>query len=194
MISPSGTSVSPHEFRFDFGTTWLDFLATLRRPLAADRLERLSRPERLDEWLARVGMAPLTSSSDADLEAARELREGIRALCLDAIADAPTDPRALGLLNRWLRVGAGSLRAEPRSGGTGIGLEAPAHASQALARLARQAATDLGGRAAVHLRACEAADCGAVFLDLTGRRRWCSTTLCGNRERVRAHRLRRRES
>ena len=37
------------------------------------------------------------------------------------------------------------------------------------------------------VRACPGDDCGWLFLDPRGRRRWCSMTSCGNRAKVRAH-------
>jgi predicted RNA-binding Zn ribbon-like protein len=87
----------------------------------------------------------------------------------------------------------GRLRAAAGQDGA-IALEPPANASQALARVARQAAGDLASPMAQALHACEADDCGALFLDPGGRRRWCSSATCGNRERVRAHRERARAS
>jgi len=41
--------------------------------------------------------------------------------------------------------------------------------------------------AARHVRACPMPDCGWVFADPTGRRRWCSMAWCGNRSKVRRH-------
>src|SRR5579875_1617295 len=46
------------------------------------------------------------------------------------------------------------------------------------------------GPAAVHLCASDA--CGWVFLDPTGRRRWCSMAVCGNRAKARRHAARQR--
>ncbi len=37
------------------------------------------------------------------------------------------------------------------------------------------------------VRACPMPDCGWVFTDPSGRRRWCSMAWCGNRSKVRAH-------
>ena len=35
------------------------------------------------------------------------------------------------------------------------------------------------------LRRCPGRDCGWVFLDTSGRRRWCSMATCGSREKMR---------
>jgi len=42
------------------------------------------------------------------------------------------------------------------------------------------------------VRACPGEDCGWLFLDKRGRRRWCDMAVCGNRAKVRAHAARRR--
>jgi predicted RNA-binding Zn ribbon-like protein len=67
---------------------------------------------------------------------------------------------------------------------------APPTAAAALTRIARQAAEHLAGPTATRLRACDDHDCGMLFDDVTGRRRWCSAAICGVRHRVRAHRSR----
>jgi predicted RNA-binding Zn ribbon-like protein len=54
----------------------------------------------------------------------------------------------------------------------------------ALADAAAGLLTD-GPREAVH--ACPGKDCGWLFLDPRGRRRWCSMAVCGNRAKARAH-------
>jgi predicted RNA-binding Zn ribbon-like protein len=46
--------------------------------------------------------------------------------------------------------------------------------------------------AAQHVRACPMPDCGWVFADPSGRRRWCSMAWCGNRSKVRRHHARQR--
>lgn len=44
------------------------------------------------------------------------------------------------------------------------------------------------------IRACPGDDCGWLFLDTRGRRRWCIMSSCGNRAKVRAHAERHRAS
>jgi predicted RNA-binding Zn ribbon-like protein len=38
-----------------------------------------------------------------------------------------------------------------------------------------------------HVRACPGHDCGWLFLDRSGRRRWCLMATCGNRAKARRH-------
>ncbi len=60
----------------------------------------------------------------------------------------------------------------------------------AVARDAVDLLTDPVARAA--LRQCEGDNCPIVYLDTSRgrRRRWCSSEICGNRERVARHRRR----
>jgi predicted RNA-binding Zn ribbon-like protein len=191
MAVRSPATPAPTDLRFDAGTTWLNLLATVRRPLGDDRIERIPDTARLREWLARSGLAPAVAPTPRDLQRTVELREALRSLALAATTDAELDPRAVTVLNRWLAASPGRIRAHLRHRDA-IALDPPASVSQALARIARQAANDLSSPMASALHACDARDCGAVFLDPGGRRRWCSPTTCGNRERVRAHRARTR--
>jgi predicted RNA-binding Zn ribbon-like protein len=48
-------------------------------------------------------------------------------------------------------------------------------------------ATDIGA-----VRACPGHDCGWLFLDPRGRRRWCTMAVCGNRAKARRHAARTR--
>jgi predicted RNA-binding Zn ribbon-like protein len=42
------------------------------------------------------------------------------------------------------------------------------------------------------IRACPGHDCGWLFLDPRGRRRWCTMAVCGNRAKARRHAARTR--
>jgi predicted RNA-binding Zn ribbon-like protein len=48
------------------------------------------------------------------------------------------------------------------------------------------------GRRLARVRRCPGRNCGWLFLDLSGRRRWCSMTTCGSREKMRRMYERRR--
>jgi predicted RNA-binding Zn ribbon-like protein len=40
---------------------------------------------------------------------------------------------------------------------------------------------------------CPGTDCGWLFVDRQGHRRWCTMSICGNRAKARAHARRRRD-
>jgi predicted RNA-binding Zn ribbon-like protein len=72
-------------------------------------------------------------------------------------------------------------------------LAAPPECAQLLGAIARDAVellTDPVARAG--LRQCEGDNCPIIYVDSSRgrRRRWCSSEVCGNRERVARHRRR----
>jgi predicted RNA-binding Zn ribbon-like protein len=67
----------------------------------------------------------------------------------------------------------------------------PRDTGEALARIARQALEQLTGPERHQLVSCAEHDCRWVFLDASGRRRWCPSPSCASRGRVRALRARR---
>jgi predicted RNA-binding Zn ribbon-like protein len=73
-------------------------------------------------------------------------------------------------------------------------LSAPSTAREALGRVARAAVETLSGARRTELQQCADAECGLLFLDATGRRRWCAAEVCGVRNRVRSHRERAKSS
>lgn len=196
--------------RFDLGPAWLNLLGSVGTAYGPDPIERLTGPARLAEWLAGEGLTPAERGlTDADVTAARELREALRALMLAAVGGRAADPAAIATLNRFLsyaeplaiapnanRQGAvEGAPCGPAGGGAGAGspvrVVPPRTARAALARVAQEAAGHLGGTEAGHLHQCADDGCRAAFLDPGGRRRWCSTERCGVKSRVRAHRARR---
>ncbi|MEV5429609.1 ABATE domain-containing protein [Streptomyces sp. NPDC052701] len=188
-----GTATAPHELRFDAGRVCLDLLSTTHPG------ERLDSVEALRAWIAGSGLVPAgTPLAHADaswLAGFRELRcqtgrlvrarpaPGGRAYDLalarvnDLARPAPPAPRAVlgedGLLVRRL--------------------DGPPGCAALLAAVARDTVdllTDPVARAG--LRQCAGDDCPIVYLDTSRgrRRRWCSSEVCGNRERVARHRRR----
>jgi predicted RNA-binding Zn ribbon-like protein len=71
---------------------------------------------------------------------------------------------------------------------TSTGLEQP------LLAVARSAVELICSQDRLLVRACPGPQCGWVFLDRRGRRRWCSMSSCGNRAKVRTHAARHRTS
>ncbi|MFB9235524.1 CGNR zinc finger domain-containing protein [Plantactinospora siamensis] len=177
------------EFRTGNGADWLDFLATLLGRYRPAQVEMLADPAALRGWLGEHGMAPVSAVTSADVDAARLLREALHRAAAATVHGQPPareDVRAI----------QGALAADRppgiRRAGTTLQLTRPADASVALAWLARQAAVDLAGPTRERLHACGDDTCSGIFVDHTGRRRWCSDERCGVRARVRAHRARAR--
>ncbi|MCX5200883.1 ABATE domain-containing protein [Streptomyces sp. NBC_00237] len=184
----TGTAAHCPVWWFDSGRVCLDLLATHVRGA-----ELLRGPGELESWLRGAGLVPAGTRLDGVtgewVEGFRELRrllvELVEGGCPDGDLDtvnslasaAPPAPRAIRAPDGTL---AYALAAEPRC-------------EQLLAVVARDAVallTDPAARSC--LRRCEGDNCARLYLDTSRgrRRRWCSSEVCGNRERVARHRRR----
>ncbi|MEU2622235.1 ABATE domain-containing protein [Streptomyces sp. NPDC007157] len=197
-----GTATAPYELRFDAGRICLDLLATTHPG------ERLDALEPLRAWITGSGLVPpgtpLAHADTGWLVAFRELRGHVAQLVRERNAGrngvrSNTRPRsydfALAGVNDLARAAAPPApRAVPGADGFLVReLAGPPECAALLAAVARDAVellTDPVARAAV--RECEGDNCPIVYLDTSRgrRRRWCSSEICGNRERVARHRRR----
>jgi predicted RNA-binding Zn ribbon-like protein len=188
-----GTATPPYEPRFDAGRICLDLLATTHPA------ERLDGAEALCAWIGGVGLVPEgTALGRADaswLVGFRELRSHIGQLVRHPHApDTSSYDRALRRVNELARAETPAPCAvRGPDGGLTRALADPPTCAGLLAVVARDAVdllTDPVARAAV--RECEGDNCPLVYVDTSRgrRRRWCSSEVCGNRERVARHRRR----
>ncbi|MCX4526100.1 MULTISPECIES: ABATE domain-containing protein [unclassified Streptomyces] len=180
---------------FDSGRVCLDLVAT------SAPHEGIRDTDELRLWLTGAGLVPdrtpLARMGPDWVDAFRALRHDVETLVraeLDAGAPSPGTAAALARVNGpaagpppglcAVRDQQGHLVRELCGGVECAGLLA------AVARDAVELLTDPGDRAL--LRACEGDGCARVYLDTSRghRRRWCSSELCGNRERVARHRRR----
>jgi predicted RNA-binding Zn ribbon-like protein len=175
------------EFRFGYGAPWLDLLATLRMRRRPPEQEYLTDPAALQAWLRAEKLQPVSAPTGAQLDAFVELREALYLLARSSLEGTRPPAAAVQALNAALRYDT-----PPQLSATADGVQArrPADATVALGRIAREAAETLTGPARERLRPCGDDTCGGIFLDDSGRRRWCSDAQCGSRARVRAHRAR----
>jgi predicted RNA-binding Zn ribbon-like protein len=188
-----GSATAPYELRFDTGRICLDLLAT------AHPAERLDSTAVLRAWITGSGLVPpgtCLAHADASWPAAfRELRAQLGPL-LRGRAAPGSEPyeRALARVNDMARSAPPAPRAVRGDDGTLIRrLAQPPDRDALLGAIARDAVdllTDPVARAC--LRQCEGDNCPIVYLDTSRgrRRRWCSSEVCGNRERVARHRRR----
>lgn len=186
-----------YELRFDSGRLCLDLLATGGGRLGEGRAERLAGPEELRDWLAGAGVVPPgTPLGGVDAGwvgrflAARELLQRVVHAEIDGRA-ADSDLERVNALAAAAPPAVLAVRAED---GTLVRHVATAPGCDALVgRVARDAVellTDPVARG--QLRRCAGQTCSLVYLDTSRgrRRRWCSSEVCGNRERVARHRRR----
>lgn len=144
--------------------------------LDADTVQRLRRDAgRRPEAAARV------------LSSARRLRTLLHTAVLD-----PENDRSLAQVGAYARAAMQALMLRPGPEGRPHwdfrepSLAQPVHAA------ARAGAELLTGPDLSLVKACPGNDCGWLFIDRRGRRRWCSMSSCGNRAKVRAHAARQR--
>ncbi|QNE77035.1 hypothetical protein F0344_22630 [Streptomyces finlayi] len=184
-----------YDWRFGSGRISLDLVATGTGPLGA--CEQFTGPGPLADWLVAAGLVPcgtvLAAVDDTWVTRFRRLRTDIGRL-LTAELGGGGDDTALEHVNALAAGTPPGLRAV-RAGGGALTrtLNAPPVCGELLAAVARDCVdllTDPAARAA--LRRCEGETCRRLYLDTSRghRRRWCSSEVCGNRERVARHRRR----
>jgi predicted RNA-binding Zn ribbon-like protein len=172
-------------FRTGNGAAWLDLLSTLAGRYRDERVDAIDTTETVRAWLREHDLEPGAAVTVADVVRVAETRETLHRL---AVAAVRGDPPAAADVRRINAVLEGDQGLQLSRGTGGLRPRRPASVDDALARLARQAVVDLSGQGHGALRACGDDTCSSIFLDTTGRRRWCTDLSCGNRARVRAHR------
>ncbi|MFI1585922.1 BTAD domain-containing putative transcriptional regulator [Embleya sp. NPDC020630] len=132
--------------------------------------------ERLVAWLRRRAEERPVEAAAA-LARAREFRADLYACLTD-----PQDVRAFNAVAETAREAAGA--AVFRRGEDGLGrwrLSPAAGLALPIYAVARSAAELLADPRRFFVRRCPDEACGWLFLDASGRRRWCSLAICGNR-------------
>lgn len=176
------------------GARWLD-LVNSRFVWNGEPVDFLADEAGFVKWLAALGAAP-----GPDITAERRelvaLRQSL-ASSFDAIASGGLPPSpCLELLNRLLaRLAIKSSLAVDADHLHLLSVRAiqgPQVAVEIAEEFARMLATIDYSR----LRHCENPACDMVFHDYgkNNRRRWCSTSICGNRDKVKRYRQRKNQS
>jgi predicted RNA-binding Zn ribbon-like protein len=179
--------VSGAAFRLEMGTAWLNLLTTLLGRRRARLEDAIATPADLARWLDAVGLAPRQRPDADDVRATHALRAHLYELARASADGTPVPAAAVRAVNEVL---AADQPPRLRVRSDGLRAARPADTRAALARLARQAVDQLTSADPPRLRACGDDTCAGIFVDDTGRRRWCNDTRCGSRTRVRAHRAR----
>ncbi|MFZ0818933.1 MAG: CGNR zinc finger domain-containing protein [Candidatus Acidiferrales bacterium] len=177
---PDGTNIAPHATYLAF----VDFLA------ASAVVHASSRPALLRLWET----AP--EEAEGLLGNAAELQNALRILFGARIDGAEIVPRQVEPINEILAHTEGYDHLEPLAEHTAgrpdwrLALHARAQGLPwLLTAIARSAAGLIAEGPRAPIRKCANPGCGLFFYDdsRTGRRRWCSMAVCGNRAKVAAH-------
>lgn len=165
------------------------FINSVDRETGEDELES---PEALRSWLAkRELLDPAEGVTEADLARALDVREGLRAVLL-ANNGLPLDEARVDRLDRAVRRAGVRVRFQPGRDpelvpdSTGV--------DGAIARLMAIVAAAVEHGRWERLKACPRDECEWAFYDRSKNRsgRWCQMEVCGNIEKARAFRQRRR--
>jgi predicted RNA-binding Zn ribbon-like protein len=174
----------------------LDFCNTCTGWNGAPVQEYLETYDHLVVWARETGLVDeaeaqaLREAAHRDPNGSRRALE--RALALrSALYSASTDPadrQAWESVAREARSAAANALLTPAAApgrrwsiAPETGLERP------VLEIAREAGDLLATLDLRHVRACSGTACGWLFLDPSGRRRWCTMAVCGNRAKARRH-------
>jgi predicted RNA-binding Zn ribbon-like protein len=182
------------QFRFDTGSLSLNFVATVRHRGAQQR-DLLPTPEALNDWFQRAGCSsPDVRPSLQDYEEALSLREAIYRTVRSLICNETPREEDIACIN----VNAAYSLAVPQitTPLCSVHWKSMHPIRACLADIARDAAMVIGDVERHHLKMCDNQSCQMLFVDNSpaNRRRWCAMTICGNREKIKMHRQRKRAS
>jgi predicted RNA-binding Zn ribbon-like protein len=159
--------------------------------------EYLRDPTVLAIWAREAGL--ITAADAADLIRATEqrpeiahalltrtlaLREALYSICLGA-----GDQAQWGLLGAEAATARARTRLVPGKAGPAVWQPEWSGPEAAVLAVAHAAADLLTGPRASTISTCSGVDCGWLFSDPRGRRRWCEMAVCGNRAKARRHRM-----
>jgi predicted RNA-binding Zn ribbon-like protein len=177
---------------YDFANS-LDLRRFVEQGAAHAGGDELATARQLKDWMQARGLLRKGERIDGvDHHRALALREAVRSFLKIATEDGQGSAAALRRFNEASAdfplvlgvssAGAVTLQPAPRASGL----------ARILAELQLLADTDRLGR----LKMCASDDCRWIFFDRSkpGNRRWCSSALCGNRQKTRAYRERQRQS
>jgi predicted RNA-binding Zn ribbon-like protein len=189
--------VSPETIQLWGGALCLDFANsvdydTRDRPLLAH--EALNVPADLARWARRLGVSRgrrLLAVDDDELGAALALRSAVYGVLAATARGQAPPPAALVRIAAEHAEAAAHARLVASGGDDGAArVWLPEWPARDPRRVRFAVATDavalLGDPDRLaRLCRCPGRDCGWLFLDTSGRRRWCSMSACGSREKMR---------
>ena len=160
-----------------------------------ERTDVLDDGERAVRWGRRLGLVAPSAApalAGAELGRLRWLREAVHRVFSDVAAGRAPAPAELEVIAASHReaVAAGTLTAAGAAYRLDWEHDDPRRLRLACAVAAVALLGDAERVARVHR--CPGRHCGWLFLDSSGRRRWCSMRTCGSREKMRRHRARAR--
>jgi predicted RNA-binding Zn ribbon-like protein len=155
--------------------------------------DELASARSLRDWMEPRGLLKRGERVDADdHRRAVALREAVRSFLKSRREDRPADAAAMRRLNE----ASADFPLVLKAANSGAVFLQPAPSASGLARVLAELQL-LADTGQLHrLKMCASDECRWVFFDRSkpGNRRWCSSALCGNRQKTRTYRQKRRGS
>jgi predicted RNA-binding Zn ribbon-like protein len=179
---------------YDFANT-LDLRHFVHHAVQHQQAEELRNPAALGDWMKERGLLERSGvPSQKTFEHALRLRSAIRDYLKCDPQERHRKAATIESLNKAMEPFLLRVAGSGKNGMKLLAAEAnaPAGLSAIVAELYDGALNGTLDR----LKMCAADECQRVFFDRSkpGSRRWCQTELCGNREKTRAYRERRKEA
>jgi predicted RNA-binding Zn ribbon-like protein len=175
----------PETIKLQGGALSLDFANSADWTEDGEPIEdALVEPDSLERWGRRVGVA--APAGEHELAAARELRPALRAVLIAAAHGDTPDPAARDLLLSTYAEAVAAARLSPRDGAYVLDWagDDPRRVRFAVTADAIALLADADRLQRIHV--CPGRNCGWLFLNKSGRQRWCSMATCGSRAKMRA--------
>lgn len=187
----------PDEFRdgvpFLGGALWIDLLNTTP-VIAGQRLDLVGDAHHLAAWTVLAGIkAAAAPEAVAEVQA---LREGLRGVFDDLAAGSPVKPEVVQAVNAVLRKVTLTRQLVQDGDAPRLVEEERSATGPVMAAVALDFAQFVADHDPARLKHCQNPACTMVFHDKgkNNRRRWCSTSVCGNRDKVANYRARKAAS
>jgi predicted RNA-binding Zn ribbon-like protein len=191
---------TPETIQLWGGTLCLDFANTVDRDdddrwLAPEATDVLLDPDMLARWGRRLALITSVHGpavSGAELGRSRRLREALYATFAAIARNRAPASRDLELIRTTYvdALAQAGLAAQSGAWRPAWSERQPATVRFAVAADAMRLLADAGALARV--TRCPGRHCGWLFINTSGRRRWCSMSACGSREKMRRMHARRR--
>jgi predicted RNA-binding Zn ribbon-like protein len=176
------------------GAAWIDLLnSTLSPDGGTTRVDFLAEPTTFQRWLANAEIEPPGDRTE-EAAAASKLRDALRPAFDQLAAGESLSPRTLDVVNAGLSEARFVRRLRPSGEGYALD-EAPIGAPPGVvATIAADFARFVAEYEPERMKHCANPTCTMVFYDRgkNSRRRWCSSAVCGNRDKVANYRARQR--
>lgn len=176
---------------YDFANT-LDLRRFTHHGIPHPQSDELADAGKLQAWLGERHLAQTRARvPKTGLRSALQFRQALRDYLQCDPAERQTNRKVVDALNRAMRPHA--LTVETTR--SGMVLKSAEQSSAGLSHLVAELYNAETRNQLTRLKMCASDECRRVFFDRSkpASRRWCQSTLCGNRNKTRAYRERQRQ-